>query len=156
MKTLNKYKKRVLLISMMAFFAMNAYAQQNRIGTTEVIRLDTISIVDSQKGFEEMVSKIILFENFKYREFLNESKVSDTYYNFSNNSISEVEILKHFKKAARRSESVDEFTSYFHDRNLSFIGMLDGNEISSLYTAIRKTSFNEYLNGLEYVMGLPY
>lgn len=156
MKTLNQYAIRIIMLGMVSLFTLSAYAQKETEEFTGLISLDTVSVVVNQHSLEKMVSKIVLNKNFKYRKALRKSKMSNKQFVFLNTTISEGEILKHFKRAARRSESVDEFIGYFYDRNLSFLMALDGNVIAGLYDTLRKTTFNGYLDELEAVVGSNY
>lgn len=156
MKTLNQYAIRILMFAILSLDTLSANAQKETEGFIGLISLYTVSVVTNQLTIEKMVSKIVLNKNFKYRKALRNSKLSDKQVVFLNASSSEEEILKHFKRAARRSESVDEFIGYFYDRNLSFLTSVDGNVIAALYDTFRKTTFNGYLDELENVLGSNY
>ncbi|MEH6406920.1 MAG: hypothetical protein V7767_06555 [Leeuwenhoekiella sp.] len=146
MKTLYQNPLKIFVFIIAAFFAIALNAQVSSEKDFEIIHLDTLSVVSNQQEFKNMVSKIVSNGNFRYRKTLRHSKAVNKQYKFSNVSISEVQILKHFKKAARRSESAEEFISYFQDRNLNFLDMLDGYAISSLYNTVRQTTFNGYMD----------
>jgi len=67
-----------------------------------------------------MVSNIVINEDFKYRKTLKEAKAEKNEYILRNTRISEVQILKNYKRAARRSELVEEYISCFQDRKSQF------------------------------------
>tara|TARA_R110002020_G_C16259931_1_gene770395 strand:+ start:112 stop:582 length:471 start_codon:yes stop_codon:yes gene_type:complete len=156
MKTLNQNLKKIIGLMIAGLFAISVDAQINNEKEYGIINLDTLSVVSNKQAFKGMVSKIISNKKFKYRKTLKHSKAVNKEYDFSNISISEVEILKHFKKAARKSDSVEEFISYFHERNLDFLKVLDGSVISNLYFTIRQTTLNGHLDEWESAFGSNY
>lgn len=156
MKTFNHYPAKITMLIIMTLFTISVSAQKETERESEIIYLDSVAVAANQHAFKKMVSKIVLNENFKYRKELKKSRLSKKQYIYSGTSVSETEILKHFKKAARRSDSVHEFISYFYDRNLPFLTSLDTDVISSLYDVIRKSTLNGYLDEWEAVVGTNY
>jgi|SRR5690554_802434 len=152
MKTLHEYFATALLILLVTISTMILYGQKNNEGESLLFHTNTIS-VDGNASFKRMVSRIVTETDFKYRKALRRAKATGKRYVFSGKEISEVEILKHFKKAARKSDSADEFKNYFYDRELSFINVLSENTVNNLYATIRATTFNGYLEYLEAFFG---
>lgn len=152
MKTLNEYLATSLLILLVAISTMILYGQKNNEGELLLFHTNTIS-VDGNASFKKMVSRIVTKSDFKYRKALRRAKASEKKYFFSGKEISEVVILKHFKKAARESNSVEEFKKYFYDRELSFINVLSEKTVNNLYATIRATTFNGYLDYLDAFFG---
>src|SRR5690554_1072491 len=153
MKTLSIYQIRVYVIALLNIFTLNLSAQQHDSSETKTVELDTVTIASNKQEFESMVSSIAYNRNFKYRKTLRKSRVTKRKYIFSNREISETRVLKHFKKAAGKSESADEFKEYFLDRNLTFINVLDGKIIFNLYMTMRETTLNGYLDELHSIFG---
>src|SRR5690606_6884573 len=112
MKILGSYQIRVYVIALLNIFTLNLSAQQHDISETKIMELDTVTIASNQQEFESMVSNIAYNRNFKYRKTLRKSKLTKRKYIFSDGEVSETRVLKHFKKAARKSESADEFKEY--------------------------------------------
>ena len=138
---------------MLNIFALNVNAQQTDGMQLNSFELDTVTIASSQQAFIHMVAEITTSHRFRYRKALRRSKTSNKLYVFSDMTISETQILKHFKKAARKSPSAEGFRSYFLENDLTFINLLDWRTISSLYTTMRKTTFNGYLDDLDSIYG---
>ena len=132
----------ILVLLIGGLSVIPVYGQINSKPELQIIHLDTPSVVSNQLEFKNMVSKIVSNGKFRYRKTLRHSKSTNKQYEFNNIKISEVEVLRHFKKAARTSGTVQEFKFYFSSRNLKFIEMLDGDVISSLYSTIRQKTFN--------------
>lgn len=154
MKTL-KNLKNTLLILLVSISITTVKAQKGESGSL-IVYLDTVSVDNNHQSFEKMVSNITTTPNFKYRKSLRLAKAANNTYIFSDKEVSETEILKYFKKAARKSHSVEDFRKYFYDRELSLIDKLDGSTIYRLYTKIRSTTFNGYLDDLEGAFGSVY
>lgn len=149
MKTLMQYPIKVYAILLLNLFALNLSAQQTDSPEPGSIQLDTVSIVANQESFENLVCDIVLNENFQYRKTLKHSKASKKYYVFADKRISEVEILKYFKKAARKSESIQEFISYFYEKKINFMEFINHKDISALYKTFRKGTLNAYLQRID-------
>jgi len=146
METLKRNLINLFVGVIASLYIISAEAQSINNQNLVVVNLDAISIVSNQDKFKNMVSKIVSNGSFRYRKALRHSKSVNKQYDFRNVHISEVEILKLFKKAARKSGSPEEFKDYFFDRNLYFLNMLEGYVVSSLYNTIRKTTFNGILD----------
>lgn len=152
MKTLHEYFATAILISLVTISTMIVYGQKNNEGESLLFHMNPVS-VDGNTSFKKMVSRIVTKTDFKYRKALRRAKDSQAHYVFSDKEISEVEILKHFKKAARKSESVAGFRNYFHDRQLSFIEVLNEKTVYNLYATFRATTFKGYLEELDAFFG---
>lgn len=153
MKTLHEYFATAILISLVTISTMILYGQKNSEGESLIIHLNQISVDGNHASFKKMVSTIVTRNDFKYRKALRRAKDSQAHYVFSGKEISEVEILKHFKKAARKAENVADFKRYFHDRQLSFIEVLNEKTVYNLYATFRATTFNGYLEELDAFFG---
>ncbi|MDP2688387.1 MAG: hypothetical protein Q8O62_14300 [Aequorivita sp.] len=156
MKTLNNYFGNALLITVLTISAFTLNAQNDIENESAIVQLDTVSINGNYASFEKMATNIATSTNFKYRKALRKAKASKNVYVFSERQISEVAILKYFKKAARIADTVDDFRNYFYERDLSFIEALDGKTINNIYLRIRPATFNGYLDDLEQAFGSVY
>lgn len=153
MKTFNDYFRKMLIIALVAISTMTLYAQKNSKSESLIVHLDPVSVDGNYASFKKMVSNIVPRNDFKYRKALRRAKAAQAHYVFSGKEISEVEILKHFKKAARKAENVADFKSYFHDRQLSFIEVLNEKTVYNLYASFRATTFKGYLEELDAFFG---
>ena len=156
MKTLKKYFRNALIVAVVTISAHTLNAQNDMDSESAIVQLDTVSVNSNYASFEKMASNIATSTNFKYRKALRKAKASKNVYVFSERQISEVAILKYFKKAARKADTVDDFRNYFYEWDLSFIDILDGKTISNIYIRIRPTTFNGYLDDLEQAFGSVY
>src|SRR5690554_3440367 len=99
METLSIYQFKIyVLIIMLNIFALNVNAQQTDGMQLNSFELDTVTIASSQQAFIHMVAEITTSHRFRYRKALRRSKTSNKLYVFSDMTISETQILKHFKK----------------------------------------------------------
>ena len=146
MGTINTSPIKVIVFSFVSFFITILHAQGD---TENPDHLHSFKMLVGKAAINEMVSQINLNEDYNYRENLNEARVSNTIYHFDDGNFSEVGILKHFRKAARKSASLEEFRSYFSKGNLPFIEGLDHQMVSALYVTLRKSTLNGYLELLD-------
>lgn len=153
MKTINKQYSNLISVILIGLFSLSSYAQKDMVYEIEPIQLDTVAVTSNNPTIEKLISKIVLAENFKYRRTLKKARDSKRQYIFNERSISEVEVLKHYKKAARKSESSTQFINYFNDRNLAFLIETERSMVTTLYDNVRKTTFNGYLDEWERVWG---
>ena len=144
-----KTRKQILAITLSVLttllFTVNTSAQANHL-STKIVDLDTVNVNYKSTAVNDFVSDIITDKDFKYRKALKESKSSNKYYRLGDVEITEANLLKHFKKAARKSDSAEAFALYFKNINLSFIAALDQYVIEQLYNTIRQTTFNGFLD----------
>lgn len=152
MKTLHEYFATAILLSLITISTMIVYGQKNSEGESLLFHMNPVS-VDGNTSFKKMIFRIVTKTDFKYRKALRRAKDSQKHYVFSGKEISEVEILKHFKKAARKAENVADFKRYFHERQLSFIEVLNEKTVYNLYATIRATTFKGYLEELDAFFG---
>ncbi|MEH6656355.1 hypothetical protein [Leeuwenhoekiella marinoflava] len=134
----------VFLLNSLLFIINSTAQTDQRFANT--VNLDTVNLDSRSVAINQFVSDIITDKDFKYRKALRESKSSKKHYTLNNFEITETDLLKHFKKAARKSDSVAGFARYFQNRNLSFIAALDQYVLEQLYNTIRQTTFNGFLD----------
>lgn len=145
MKTKKHLVVTTALLLNSLLFAINSAAQED-LRFAEAVDLDTVNLKSESLAVNRFVSDIITDKDFKYRKTLRKSKSSNKHYTLNDVEITEADLLKHFKKAARKSNSVAGFTQYFQNRNLSFIATLDQFVLEQLYNTIRQTTFNGFLD----------
>lgn len=153
MKTLTHNTLQVYTILLLNLFALNLSAQQNFKNESKTVRLDTVSIFGNQQSFRNMVCDIVLDENFKYRKALRNSRFTKEEFIFSEIRVSQTDILRQFKRAARKAETVSDFRDNIYKKNMEFIDLLDMRDISSLYVIFRKGTFNNFLSELDSAIG---
>ncbi|MAQ41394.1 hypothetical protein [Mesonia oceanica] len=147
MKTTFQYLVKILVILFVVFFV--DFVQAKFVKSDQVIlELDDIIVNSTHQAFKNRVEKIASNRNFNYRKALKYAKSINKYYCFNGFEISEVELLKYFKRAARRSRSVEEFVNYFRERDLRFLELLDDQVVTGLYNNVRKTTLNGLLDAL--------
>ena len=123
----------------------NLTAQEDQ-RLAQTLDLKTLNGAYRNGEVNQLISEIITDEDFKYRSALKKAKTNQKYYLIGRVKISETDLLKHFKKAARKSDSVAAFAGYFQNRNLDFITVLDQYVLEQLYNTLRQTTFNGFLD----------
>lgn len=146
MKTGNHTAIRSIII--VAFVLLTSkLISQTKIGKeTTVVNLDTVQVYFKAPEFNQFVSEIISDDNFRYRKTLRNAKELDRYYLLGDVTISQANLLKEFKKAARKSDNADGFLSYFQTRDMNFIDLIDWYDLERLYSVIRQTTFNGFID----------
>lgn len=153
MTTLSHHTIKVYVILLLNLFAINLSAQENQINETRTVQLDTVSIVANQQSFKNMVCDIVFDQNFKYRKALRKSRLTKKEYVFSHKKVSETDILRQFKRSARKAETVSDFRDHIYRNDMEFIELLDMRDIRFLYVNFRKGTFNNYLSELDAAIG---
>lgn len=145
--TKGKTMKTIKIIGIMLFLSATTgiIAQDKAISPTR-------SVVENEvRGdrFEIFANNIAWAEDFNYRKELKNAKLNHTLFHFPDTSITKTQMLRHFKRAARKSESADEFVRYLQDKKLLFIDLLDYKTVLGIYDNMQVSTFNGYLNMLE-------
>lgn len=105
-----------------------------------------MAIEKSMQSFKMVSESIAADKNFNYRSELRESKYNHTLFYFKDTTLSKARVLRHFKKAARRSDNSIQFKNYFLKRQLHFINTLDRRTLSGVYDTMRSNTLNGYLD----------
>ena len=145
MKTKKHHIVTIAFLLNLMLFTNNSTGQAD-FRFAKAVDLDTVNLKSGSVAVNRFVSDIITDKDFKYRKTLRKSKSSNKHYTLNDVEITEADLLKQFKKAARKSNSVAGFTQYFQNRNLSFIATLDQFVLEQLYNTIRQTTFNGFLD----------
>ena len=146
MKTISRTAFKIFIISAFFFLTSNGFSQTNLTPETTVVDLDTVQVYFKASEFNQFVSEIISDDNFRYRKTLRNAKELDRYYLLGDVTISQANLLKEFKKAARKSDNADGFLSYFQTRDMNFIDLIDWYDLERLYSVIRQTTFNGFID----------
>lgn len=97
------------------------------------------------QDFKTLSKRIAFNEDFKYREELRSSKLNNTNFYFGDTLIAKAEVLRNFKRAARKSDNLDGFQQYFLQRKLHYVKMLDRRTLAEIQQTMRSTTLNGYL-----------
>ena len=146
MKVINHTLVKSIFLLNLLLITSIADSQTFQKTESQIVDLDTVQVLYRTPEFNQLVTKITSAKNFKYRKTLRNSKSINKEYYLDNVKISEADLLKHFKKAARKSESVEGFVSYFEKMDMGFLKLLDPYDLQQLYNVIRKTTFNGFLD----------
>lgn len=137
---------KIAALTILSLVSVSVTAQTSNRNKFKIIQLDTISVTSGQQDFNKFILNTIHSGSFNYRKVLKKAKSENELYKFKRFNLSKVELLKQFKKAARKSDSVEEFVSYFHERDFNFLEHLEDYVIAGLYNTMRKTTFNGLLD----------
>ena len=146
MKTISHTAFKGLLVLGFILLTTKALSQTKITQETERVDLDTVQVYFKAPEFNQFISTIISDENFRYRKTLQNAKDLDKQYLLGDITISQANLLKQFKKAARSSDTADGFLSYFQTRDMDFINLIDAYDLERLYSVIRQTTFNGFID----------
>ncbi|TVZ28044.1 hypothetical protein JM83_3131 [Gillisia sp. Hel_I_86] len=93
-------------------------------------------------------SDVILNEEFKYRDFLKNSKKSKADFNFDGKTFTKMELTKTLRKAAITARDYKEFQKLLENNHPEFLSVLSIKEMHLLYEKFRKGSLNSYFQDL--------
>tara|TARA_R110002012_G_scaffold295173_2_gene491597 strand:- start:379 stop:849 length:471 start_codon:yes stop_codon:yes gene_type:complete len=136
-----------LLISSNIYAQYYAYAEPNEIKANMVSRVQPNVQLEAYTTYL-LISSMVEDVRFKYRKALRESKENPRVITIGTMSISSTELLKAFKKAARKADNSEEFTSVLFRKNRFLESHLTNGQIEELYISFRGTTFNGLLDEL--------
>ncbi|MEM6892213.1 MAG: hypothetical protein AAF554_00895 [Bacteroidota bacterium] len=95
-----------------------------------------------------LINSMVTGDNFKYRRALNESRKNPIIISIEGTTIQSTELLKFFKKAARKADDLEAFRKILSKENGNLENNLSYGQIKQLYTSFRSTTINGYFDEL--------
>lgn len=128
--------------------SQNYLVASNNYGPNE-LGYNTYHItVSDTYNYSSFTYEVIAVEDFEYRQFLREAKVSNKNYGIGEKQYNEVELAKVFRKGARKSENTAEFITFLKKENPNLISNLSEDDLNTLFKQFRTGTFHEYLDDL--------
>ena len=122
-------------------------AQQHRI------ELDTINLEYVGNALRQYVNHMAFDPDFNYRSEIKEARRLNNMYVLNEDSIPQAHLMKHLKKAARKTDNVDDFRAYFIDSEIDFLSVMDGRTVTGLYNTLRRSTLPGFLDELDKAFG---
>lgn len=142
MSTSYKLLVKTITVLFLSILSTNLEAQENDIGSND---LKTSKVIETPTAFKEWIKKIAFSKRYSYRDSLRKARITSRVFAYQGNTFSEIALLKTFKKAGRKSATLEAFIAYFSIRELPFLVDLDHHLLSGVYLSMRKSTFNGYL-----------
>jgi len=136
-------KTLILIVTLLAF-TVSLNAQDYAV----VDNTRTENKVTNYSQLTQFTSEVILIENFKYRDFLKESKNSNTKFHLDGTILTKVELAKVLRKNAIISENYADFEKIIKNDYPQLMSVLSEKEAQLLYKKFRKGTFNTYVQNL--------
>ncbi len=104
--------------------------------------------IEKDSPLNKFTSDILSNKEFKYRDFLKQSKSSQLNFHLNGNTFTKTEFTKRLRKSARSAGSYKEFKQLLENTYSKFFRVLSDEEMHLLYERFRKGTFNAYIQNL--------
>jgi hypothetical protein len=136
--------KNLILTFTLLAYSVSLSAQDYAVA----LNSDSRSASKIEKGLNQFTSDILLNEEFKYRDFLRQSKTSKANFHSNGKTFTKKELTKLLRKSARSSGTYKEFQELLENTYPKFLRVLSDDEMHLLYERFRKGTFNAYIQNL--------
>ena len=152
MKTIQS-KLKIITIVILLFTVTSASSQDYAYVSTNEIKAIRSNRVNSNETLEAFTTYLLINsmtrgENFNYRQALRETRKNPTVISMGETNISSTELLKVFKRSARKTENSKAFKKLLHKKHGDLVKNLTEDQIDEIYTSFRSTTFNGLLDEL--------
>ncbi len=104
--------------------------------------------IEKDSPLNKFTSDILSNKEFKYRDFLKQSKSSKVNFHLNGNTFTNTEFTKLLRKSARSAGSYKGFKQLLENTYPKFFRVLSDEEMHLLYQRFRKGTFNAYIQNL--------
>lgn len=146
MKTI--YTTTVTLLFSISLLSQNYVAVNDTGIETNSYTNKRSEVLSKTESIHNLTLEIYNDLNFDYQDFLEDSENSKTRYRVGNQNYSKKELIKIFRKGARRSENVFEFEKFLEGINPEFVPDISERESDAIYYKFREGTLHAYLDGL--------
>lgn len=112
------------------------------------VRTVSTKKISKTKSVSALTLEIYETSNFEYRTFLKDAEDSKKRYKIGQEVYSKKELVKIFRKGAKRSENVIEFEEFLTDYNPDFLKNVSERESVDIYNKFREGTLHAYLDSL--------
>ncbi|MDO1501630.1 hypothetical protein Q2T40_15960 [Winogradskyella maritima] len=137
----------VTLLLTVTLTAQNYVAVNTSNFETDVRTVSTKKI-SKTKSVSALTLEIYETSNFEYRTFLKDAEDAKKRYQIGREIYTKKELVKIFRKGARRSENVIEFEEFLTDYNPKFLNNVSERETADIFTKFREGTLHAYLDKL--------
>ncbi|WP_299130978.1 hypothetical protein [uncultured Winogradskyella sp.] len=144
---------KTLITTIVTLLLTVTLTAQNHVAVNTLNYETDVRTVSTKKISEiESVSALTLeiyeTSNFEYRNFLKDAEDSHKRYQIGQEIYTKKELVKIFRKGARRSENVIEFEEFLTDYNPKFLNNVSELETVDIFTKFREGTLHAYLDTL--------
>lgn len=104
--------------------------------------------VRKSKDLSSFTLEVIDNDEFDYKDFLSESKMSDDTYEVGAECYTKKELTKFLRKGGRKSKTVRQFLTFLEKENFTLSKQLTSFELELLHDKFREGTLDEYLEEL--------
>tara|TARA_R100000935_G_scaffold1772_3_gene5371 strand:- start:2130 stop:2549 length:420 start_codon:yes stop_codon:yes gene_type:complete len=110
--------------------------------------LNAGSRIEKDSPLNKFTLDILSNKEFKYRDFLKQSKSSKVNFHLNGNTFTKTELTKLLRKSVRSAGSYKEFKPLFENTYPKFLRVLSDKDMTLLYEKFRKGTLNTYIQNL--------
>lgn len=136
----------IILVTSTLFAQDYATVDHSKIDTE--YRRTTSKKTINRYSVSKLASEIYETSNFNYRNFLKDAEDSKKRYQIGTETYTKKELVKIFRKGARRSETVVEFEGYLTKINPQFLKGISEREAIDIFNKFRVGTFYAYIDSL--------
>lgn len=138
--------KTLILTLTLIVYTVSLNAQDYAATKSSKLRTENKAVSFGQ--LNQFTSEVILDENFKYRDFLKESKNSNVSFHLDGKILTKVELAKLLRKSAVTSANYSEFQIFIENNYPQLMSIHSDKEMTLLYEKFRKGTLNTYIQNL--------
>jgi len=138
--------KTLILTLTLLVYTISLPAQDYAATSNSKERTESKAVSYSQ--VTQFTSEVILDDNFKYRDFLKESKNSKVSFHLDGKILTKVELAKLLRKSAVTSANYSEFQKFIENNYPQLMSIHSDKEMTLLYEKFRKGTLNTYIQNL--------
>jgi len=138
--------KNLILTFIILVYSVSLTAQDYAV----VLNADSRNAAKIEKAsrLNKFTSDILLNKEFKYRDFLKQSKNSKNNFHLDGNTLTEHQLTKLLRKHVRKASSYEEFQRFLESTSSQFNRILTREEMHLLYERFQGGTFNSYMEDL--------
>jgi len=104
--------------------------------------------IEKDSRLNKFTSDILLNKDFKYRDFLKQSKSSKVNFRLNGNTLTEQQLTKFLRRNVRKAANYDEFQRFLETTSSQFDRILTREEMHLLYERFQGGTFSSYMKDL--------
>ena len=138
--------KNLILTFIILVYSVSLTAQDYAV----VLNADSRNGAKIEKGsrLNKFTSDILLNKDFKYRDFLKQSKSSKINFHLNGNTLTEQQLTKLLRKHVRKAADYTEFQQFLENTSSQFNSVLTKEEMRLLYERFQGGTFTSYFEDL--------
>ena len=140
---------KTLFITLLSIFITSQIFSQNYVASNGNT---LIPKARSSTSLSSFTIEVIDNDDFKYSQYLAQSKTSKSVYKVNGEQISKKELVKIFRKVSRKSNEQQQFNNHLATTYSSIYSQLTPMELNTLYSKFSEKTIANYLSALPSIL----